>query len=118
MVHEVARDDRLAAPRADADADMAGCVAGRGLEPHLAGDGVFESTGRPARVEDGPHRVGHDAPVLVAGAREPVRELGAAEEVARVREVGTQRPSTSRVFQPTWSTCRWVQSTTSTDSGG
>ena len=25
--------------------------------------------------------------------------------------VGTQRPSTSRVFQPTWSTCRWVQST-------
>src|SRR5215217_7323046 len=31
--------------------------------------------------------------------------------------VGTQRPSTSWVFQPTWSTCRWVHITKSTDSG-
>src|SRR5882672_8588481 len=32
-------------------------------------------------------------------------------------KVGTQRPSTSWVFQPTWSTCRWVHITRSTDSG-
>ena len=25
--------------------------------------------------------------------------------------VGTQRPSTSEVFQPTWSMCRWVHTT-------
>ena len=26
-------------------------------------------------------------------------------------KVGTQRPFTSRVFQPQWSMCRWVQKT-------
>ncbi len=31
--------------------------------------------------------------------------------------VGTQRPFTMRVFQPTWSTCRCVHSTRSTCSG-
>src|SRR5882757_1903564 len=32
-------------------------------------------------------------------------------------KVGTHLPSTSRVFQPTWSTCRWVQRTVSMLSG-
>lgn len=32
-------------------------------------------------------------------------------------KVGTQARPSSRVFQPTWSMCRWVLTTTSTSSG-
>ena len=104
-------------PEATRDAGVTRRVPRRGLQPHLVADLVvgLHEVGHPG-VEDGLHRVAqeHD----VAGVLLPVRELLASEQVAGAGNVGTHRPSTSMVFQPTWSKWRCVQTTVSIESGG
>src|SRR5262249_23247039 len=75
------------------------------------------------RVEDvmsrNPVSVGVETPVkerLELMQRHRVKRIPAIRYRA-LGKVGTQRPFSSRVFQPTWSTCRCVHKTTSMSSG-
>ena len=80
---------------------------------------VARRPSRPGRRRSRLHRIGDHLDARrrrrpPASAAYSVRR----EQVARVR--GTSAPSgrrARRVFQPTWSTCRWVHSTASTLSG-
>src|SRR5687767_9758239 len=67
MVHEVARDDRLAALGVNGQAHVSRGMAGRGLEAQLLADPVIalDEIGA-AGLDDGPHAVGNDRSVLVA----------------------------------------------------
>src|SRR5213080_4762799 len=118
MVHEIAGDDRIRVARAKAHTRVPRRVTRRGLQPDLVADPMVHlDQRREPGVQHRRDAVAHDPRgVRVARAR-PVLPLAPREQVTARGNVGTQRPLSSRVFHPTWSTCRCVQITTSTDSG-
>ena len=88
-VHEVAGEDRFAGGRGQADGDVAGGVAGRGLEAQTGRDlvpGVDERGA--AGLDDRRHAVGDAAGGLAAlgGFPRPELPLLAGNDVARLRE--------------------------------
>ncbi len=108
-VHEVARED-ASGRRREPHADVARRVPGRRLEGGATDRSRASASTRRARLAStmGTHAVGDAArPARAASSPTPRRRTGTSRS-------GTSAPSgrrRSRVFQPTWSTCRCVHTT-------
>ena len=96
-------------------------MAGRRLQRDVARQHVrVADQVRLSGLEDRQNAVGD----VVAGplqrcrsGRAPIIPFLLCNQVARIGKGRHQRPFSSRVFQPTWSTCRCVHKTTSMSSG-
>ena len=100
-VHEVARENRFLATGPNPNRDMARRVARRRFQAHLVIDGmVHVDDNDPASLDNRQH-------IIVVGPVSAVIspcfgsfQFAAGHDERALGKVGTQRPFTSRVFQP------------------